>query len=288
MEIDNQTFHRSSRFKVYPKSERVNEYHKEVLRLNKKRPKIVHHMVLNYEYIIQSAQTNQLKNLDRPLEKLKQIKALFLYLYEPSMSNDWILLKLSQKLKSLSSLHTLKIQAPNSNWISFDGMTSLASALGCLKHLSMLILNFQSCHWQSDDNFSILFQGIAKLRSLKSLELDLNFNRELKKKNFKSLARAFKQLKSLQELKLALAHIHLETANILNFLTSGFKSLASSLRRLQITLTCLKDFIASDIYSFMSLLKDLEHLEFLNLSCFGLNLDTTALECLSSSFRSLT
>jgi len=288
MNTSNQTLSKSSRFKTYSKSERVIEYYREVVKLNKKAPRIVHHMVLNYEYMLPYCQMKQLKNLDRPLKKLKKVKALFLYLYESKTTNDWILFKISQNLKSLNSLHTLKFKAPYSTWISSDGMHSLAFSLGCLKNLSVLILNFQYCHWKSDENFSILFQGLGKLRFLKSLGINLNSIRNLKEKNFKSLALAFRELKSLEELNLALAHIHLETANILNDLTSGLKHLMSSLTKFQITFTCLKNFTASDIYSFMSLLKDFQHLEFLNLSCFGLNLDVTAFEHLSDSFKYLT
>jgi len=276
------------RFKVFPKSERVNEYSAEIAKLNAKGPRLVHDMTLNYEYICIYPNLMQSKNLPRPLEKLKLIKALYLYFSESEVKDDMILQKISQNIKSLSSLKTLKLQFPYARWISLKGVEHLASALAQMKLLEKLIMNFNYAEWANDESLHLLFKGLKKYKNLQSFHLDIPHCMNITEKSFKSLASTFKHsLQSLKELSLDFAGLNLIEGNGLDFLASGLTNLAG-LQTFRINFSQLQ--VSSiDIYSsFMSSIRHLKSLRVLvlNFSCLPVNAST--LKHLAMSFKSLT
>jgi len=286
MDKDAPTDQQTVRFKTYPKNEQVTKYYTEVIKLNTKRPHLVHDMTLNYEYICIDSGLMQSKNLPRPLEKLKLIKALYLNFYGADIENDMILQNISQNVRSLSSLRILKLQFPCVHWISLKGVEHLASALTQMKILKRLLMKFTFA-WVNDETLYLFFKSLKKSKNLRSFQLDISLCENITEKTFKYLAWTLKHLQQpLKELCLGCAGLNLREGNALHFLASGLANLIN-LQTLRINFSQLR-ISSTDNFSFLlSSLRHLKSLRVLILNFLFLPVNASVLKHLASSFESL-
>jgi len=241
-------------------------------------------MLLNYEYTLWDETTIYFKEVFQPIEKLKRVNELSLFGFQVDIQNDVTLQKVSEKLKSLSSLRTFTAYFPCADWISLRGMRHFSNALSQMKQLSKLSLHFENCPSLDDQCLHALFKTLKKQKNLQSLELDFRTCRMITGKGLKDLTSTLKRMQFLKELCLGVANqTHKNTPDLL---APGLTHLIS-LNKLKIDFT---DLYVSQDTDFSSLWTSSAHLN--SLRVLSLDFSSTAhrsppLKNLSTNLKSL-